>query len=543
MNHSGRVNREAQIHTHSHGHTCLPAPRHPHPTYFRGHRNAHIPPSQQPGHKPGPEVRVQRVESQRVGGLSPREPVQDPPTSSPKGPQPGHLDAGNSGPICGDLAGGGDWGRVGGEGPGLRPSPRAHLSIPRPLIPPSVHLPAAHPPHPATRKGKTWPSPPRTAEDHPQLTWPEGAANSPPPNPQGGLEPQGAEPQPPARNLTWTHRHTPSETYNPQTHTHKWTPGRAHPAPQTLGWTWNPDTNTQRSWPRAHTRGGGGGDPYLGTQPTHTHLHTAPPMGARQPPDPRPEGQHSGGHTPGRPQHLGSTPGTRPDGHPGGAPHTPRRAHTGPRERTPGPPQRRGHTRTLAAHTALTPAPPPAASRAAAGRAHPARGGPGPCPAAAAALRAMVGGGPGRGRGPRGRLLPPPASRPPEPPPSSALRAARRPGPAAAAARGEGAPTGGAGGAAAPPDARPGPAADPSPLRSRRPAPDLSPAPPPALPASPETPQTTPRLAWGPRISRTETSDCVPIPRGTSDHALPPVRIQIMFYSHPGPQTVSYSPW
>lgn len=142
----------------------------------------------------------------------------------------------------------GNWGGMGGRGPGLRASLR-------PICPPlglsSLHLSTYRlpiPPYPATRKGKTWPSPPRTAEDPPTVDMDRGSGKLPSPKPtQRPHKALSPSRPPPAGNLTWTHRHTPLETYNPQTHTHKWTPERAHPATQTLGWTSNPDTNIQRS--------------------------------------------------------------------------------------------------------------------------------------------------------------------------------------------------------------------------------------------------------------------------------------------------------
>ncbi|XP_062965960.1 proline-rich protein HaeIII subfamily 1-like [Cynocephalus volans] len=221
-----------------------------------------------------------------------------------------------------------------------------------------------------------------------------------------------------------------------------------------------------------------------------------------------------------------------------------RRAHTGPRERTPGPPQRRGHTLTRShAHTRAHTGAPPAASRAAAGSAHPARGGPGPGPAAAASLRAMVGGGPGEGARCRGAASLPPPALPPEPPPSSALRAARRrapPPPPPQGGRGR-RPEGADGrGGSTPPNPPP---QDPSSVRSRRrPAPDPSPVPPPVLPASPETPPDHAPTGMGTTISLQRTQVTSQYPRGPQtrpyffedlDHVLEP----------PRPQTMSYSPW
>ncbi|XP_049758422.1 basic proline-rich protein-like [Elephas maximus indicus] len=428
---------------------------------------------------------------------------------------------------------------------------RAHLPIPRPLIPPSVHLPAAHPPPTSHREGEDMAVSPKDRLGPPQLTWTEGAANSLPPNLHRGLEPQRAEPQPPAGNPTWTHRHTPSETYNRRhTHTHKWTPERAHPVTQTLGWTSNPDPNPMQL--AAHTLAGGWGEAPTPGHTTHAHTPAHSPSDGRAtaPQTRSRSGSRSGGHT----RSAGHTTSDRHPAHTrmatqAGRRTRRRRAHTGPRERTPGPPQRRGHTLTRCTLTpALTPAPPPAASPAAAGRAHPAPGGPGPGPAAAASLRAMVGGGPGEGARCRGAASLPPPALPPQPPPSSALRAARRPSPAATtAARGEGAPTGAgrAGGAAADPrPPAPGSAADSAPLLGRRrPAPDHSPAPPPALPASPETPPDHAPTGMGTPDLPVETLDYVPIPRGTSDPALPALETQTISYSHLAPQTMSYSPW
>lgn len=419
---------------------------------------------------------------------------------------------------------------MGGEGPGLRTSPRAHLSIPQPLIPPSVHLPTAHPPHPATGKGKTWPSPPRTAENHPptQLTGTQGAAHSLPPNPHRGLDLQGCVPAPtppprpgtlrgrtdthPRRHTTRRHTHT-NEHRSRHTRLHR--PSDGHPT----------RTQTPNTASRAHILDGGGGTHTWAHNP-RTHTCTQSLRWARtSPPEHSRRGSHSGAHT----RTAGPSTSARQPAHTRmatqAAPHTPApgthraaRAHARP-------PQRRGHTLTGSrAHTRVHTGAPSRRLPGRCGPCSPSPWGPRAGPRRRRHLAPRHGGGRAGGGGavPWGRL--PPASRlPPSLPsrrraPPFAPPAARAPPPPTLQG-GEGAPTG------------PGAAADPSPLRSRRPAPDLSPAPPPAPPASRETPR--PRPDWlGTRDLPTETWDPVPIPRGPQTMpSLPPLRIQNMLYS------------
>lgn len=336
----------------------------------------------------------------------------------------------------------------------------------------------------------------------------------------------------------------PADTHT-QMDTRAGTPGYTDPGMDIQSGHKHPTQLTART----HSLGGGGRgeNPHLGTQPTHTHLHTAPPMGARQPPRHTAEGAATRGDTHARPdtaprldtRHTPGWPHKQGAAH-AGAGHTQGRASARRARRSAA--DTHSHARTLT--PALTPAPPPAASPAAAGRAHPARGGPGPGPAAAASLRAMVGGGPGEGARCRGAASLPPPALPPEPPPSSALRAARRPSPAAAtAARGEGAQTRGAGrGGRKPPTPAPGPPQ--TPLHCGAAGPPPTPPQPHLQPSRlPQRPPDHAPTGMGTLAAPTKTSDLVLIPRGTPDHVLPHLRTKTMFLSHPGPQTTSCSPW
>lgn len=272
-------------------------------------------------------------------------------------------------------------------------------------------------------------------------------------------------------------------------------------------------------------------------------------MGTRQPPRHTVEGaatrrgSHSGGHRHGWTQNLG----THPDGHTSRRRTRRRRAHTGPRERTPGPPQRRGHTLTRSrAHTRAHTGTPARLLPGRCGPRSPSPGGaPGPAPPPPPRSAPWWGRARGGGAVPRGRL--PPASRPPSGA-AAELRPPRRlpPEPAATtAARGRGLQPEGAGGqrgGCTPQTPAPGPSQTPFHCGAAGPPP-TSPQPhlqPRRLPKRPPDHAPT---SIGTRDLPIETADHVPIPRGTSDHALPPLRTQNMFYSHPGPQTTSYSPW
>ena len=182
--------------------------------------------------------------------------------------------------------------------------------------------------------------------------------------------------------------HTLGDIQPADTHTYTHTNG--HPSGHTRlhrPWDGHPiRTQTPNAANRANTltRGGGRGEnPHLGTQPTHTHLHTAPPLGARQPPRHTAEGAATRGDTHARPdtaprldtRHTPGWPHKQGAAH-AGAGHTQGRASARRARRSAA--DTHSHARTLT--PALTPAPPPAASPAAAGRAHPARGGPGPGP-------------------------------------------------------------------------------------------------------------------------------------------------------------------